>query len=108
MADLNEALEPHLDRLLAHPVYDAVDSLSRLRAFMSLHVWAVWDFMSLVKRLQAEVCGTRLPWVPPRDPVAARFMGEIVLAEEADLGPDGQPVAHLQACLLYTSPSPRD
>jgi hypothetical protein len=46
-------------------VYTEIDSLSRLREFMRIRVFAVWDFMSLVKRLQSELTSNSLPWLPP-------------------------------------------
>ena len=37
--------------LLDHPIYAQVTSVADLRRFMEDHVFAVWDFMSLLKRL---------------------------------------------------------
>ncbi|WP_437191663.1 DUF3050 domain-containing protein [Planctomicrobium sp. SH527] len=81
-------LEPAIAELMAHPIYEEVNSLERLRSFMREHVFAVWDFMSLLKRLQREFCGTQLPWMPPTHPDLARFINDIVVAEESDI--DGQ------------------
>ena len=50
---LRHKIAPLHDALLNHPIYAEVDSISRLREFMQIHVFAVWDFMSLVKRLSA-------------------------------------------------------
>lgn len=52
---LREEIAPLRHALLNHPIYSEVDSLSKLREFMRIHVFAVWDFMSLVKRLQSEL-----------------------------------------------------
>jgi hypothetical protein len=58
---VQKRIAPLRHALIHHPLYDAVNSHDRLRDFMQLHVFAVWDFMSLVKRLQSEVTIQRLP-----------------------------------------------
>ena len=75
-------------RLLSHPVYASVDRIEHLQIFMKNHVFAVWDFMSLLKRLQKDVAGCDLPWLPPADANLARFVNEVILGEECD--EDGQ------------------
>jgi hypothetical protein len=66
---------------------------------MQIHVFAVWDFMSLVKRLQSELTSNSLPWMPPVRSRIARFANEVVLGEESDLSPDGKPVSHFELYL---------
>ncbi|WP_166823770.1 DUF3050 domain-containing protein [Thalassoroseus pseudoceratinae] len=97
---IEPALAPHRTRLLAHPIYDAVQDLPSVRTFMRSHVFAVWDFMSLLKRLQTEVTYTALPWQPPADPSLARFVNEIVLGEETDEDGHGGYCSHFE---LYRS-----
>jgi hypothetical protein len=60
--------------LVEHPIYTAVESVDDLRCFMEQHVICVWDFMTLLKSLQHELCPSEIPWVPPRDPEAARLI----------------------------------
>jgi hypothetical protein len=97
---LGHALEPVRERLLDHELYEAVNSLPRLRSFMEVHVYAVWDFMCLAKRLQRDFTSVGPLWVPPQRPALARFINGLVHGEESDLGPDGVPASHLQ---LYLS-----
>ncbi|APR78697.1 Hypothetical protein A7982_04044 [Minicystis rosea] len=77
------------DMLLAHPLYARLHTIEHLRVLMEHHVWAVWDFMSLLKSIQAEIAPVRVPWRPPRDPESARLINEIVVGEESDDAPGG-------------------
>jgi hypothetical protein len=87
------------DALLDHPLYADVVSVDDLRRFMEDHVFAVWDFMSLLKRLQQDMTCTRVPWLPADNPKAARLINDIVIGEETDVDPDGFYVSHLELYL---------
>jgi hypothetical protein len=87
------------DRLVEHPVYRLVDGPDRIRTFMEHHVFAVWDFQSLLKALQQRLTCTSLPWVPTADPEARRLVNEIVLDEESDALPDGSYASHFELYL---------
>jgi len=81
---IQDRLLPLQEALLQHPVYAAIDRLDKLQVFMQHHVFAVYDFMSLLKTLQQKLCSSRVPWLPPADPDVARLVNEIVLGEETD------------------------
>src|SRR6201988_1467130 len=81
--------------LLDHPIYAEVASVDDLRRFMEDHVFAVWGFMSLLKRLQRDLTCTNVPWFPTNDAKAARLINDIVIGEETDVDPDGSYVSHL-------------
>jgi hypothetical protein len=81
--------------LLDHPIYTNIVSVADLRSFMEDHVFAVWDFMSLLKRLQQDMTCVKVPWFPADNTKAARLINDIVIGEETDVGPDGSYVSHL-------------
>lgn len=82
------------ERLHTHPLYAAVTTPEALRTFTEHHVFAVWDFMSLLKSLQASLTCVQVPWMPPASGTAARLINEIVLGEESDELPDGTFASH--------------
>jgi hypothetical protein len=71
-------------RISEHPLYAALHTESNLRVFMEHHVYAVWDFMSLIKSLQMAIAPTSVPWVPPGHAHHVRFINQLVLEEESD------------------------
>ena len=96
---LQAQLAPVREQLVAHGVYRNLQSLDDLRVFMSHHVFAVWDFMSLLKALQRELTCVTLPWIPKGNPSTRRLINDIVLEEETDLDPEGRPSSHFELYL---------
>jgi len=97
---LVSAVTPERDLLLRHPLYSELRDLHDFTLFMEYHVYAVWDFMSLLKALQINLTVTTLPWIPAENPMAARLINDIVLAEETDENPNGGYCSHFELYLL--------
>jgi DUF3050 family protein len=70
--------------VIEHPMYAALDSSQAIRTFTEHHVFAVWDFMSLLKSLQRSLTCVEVPWVPTGPTGSRRLINDIVLVEESD------------------------
>lgn len=84
---LSDSLQPFLAQIETHPIFTKIQTMSQLRIFMEHHVFAVWDFMSLLKFLQGVVAPSTWPWIPRPQGNLVRLINEIVLGEECDLLP---------------------
>lgn len=87
---LTRELEPLVNTINHHPLYQQLQNLQHLQFFMQEHVFAVWDFVCLLKELYRRLIVTKAPWTPPSDPVSARLISQILLEEESDLDHSGQ------------------
>ncbi len=83
-------------QLANHPLYGKINSQEKLQLFMEHHVYAVWDFMSLLKYLQHHLTCTQSPWVPKGSAELRFFINEIVLGEESDEDPTGGHISHFE------------
>lgn len=96
---LEEKLTPLRKQLTNHSLYRTLQELEDVRQFMESHVYAVWDFMSLLKALQNHLTCTTLPWRPVANARIARFVNEIVWGEESDFNEKGEPRSHFEMYL---------
>ncbi len=82
--ELETAISGARARVITHPVYSSLDSHSAIVTFMEHHIFAVWDFMSLLKSLQRNLTCVDVPWVPSGPTGSRRLINDIVLVEESD------------------------
>jgi hypothetical protein len=79
-----DSLTPLKQKLENHPIFSRINSIDELVVFMEHHVFAVWDFMSLLKKLQKDLVPSGSPWIPNPNGNLVRFINEIVMEEESD------------------------
>jgi hypothetical protein len=96
--DIEERIAPLRERLTSHPLYRSMQTLGDVRVFLQSHVFAVWDFMSLLKSLQRRLTSVDVPWSPTAFPASRRFVNEIVLGEESDEF-EGRAASHFEIYL---------
>jgi len=80
----SDRIEEIRSRIINHSVYSHLNSIEDIRVFMEGHVWAVWDFMSLLKFLQRNLTCTGSPWIPTGRSDIRMMINDIVLHEESD------------------------
>lgn len=107
---INRSIQPYKDQLLEHSLYNEIKSIEDLHSFLESHVFAVWDFMSLLKALQNKLTCTTTPWLPKGNPEIRYLINEIVVAEETDIDQEGNRKSHyelyleaMEACEANTS-----
>ena len=97
--EINKRIETQRNILLTHSAYTNIRSVEDLCVFTEFHVYAVWDFMSLLKALQYELTCVRTPWIPSYSSEIRHLINEIVLAEESDEFIDGRRLSHFEMYL---------
>ena len=92
-------IKDHRNKLLEHKLYSNIESIKDLQVFTENHIYAVWDFMSLLKALQIRLTCTKTPWLPNNNSQTAYLINEIVLAEETDINQVGIRKSHYELYL---------
>ncbi|MEQ3661105.1 MAG: DUF3050 domain-containing protein [Flavobacterium sp.] len=108
---INHSIQKYKDELLNHTLYNEIKTIDDLHCFLENHVFAVWDFMSLLKALQSKLTCTTTPWIPVGNPETRYLINGIVVAEETDIDLDGNRKSHyelyldaMKACGANTTP----
>jgi hypothetical protein len=96
---INKIIEPLKQEIINHKVYSAIKDIDDLKVFMEYHVYAVWDFMSLLKTLQGNLTCTTVPWFPKGSADTRHLINEIVVGEESDLDMNGIRKSHFELYL---------
>lgn len=96
---INQEIEPLRQQIINHKVYSVINTLDDLNVFMKYHVFAVWDFMSLLKALQNNLTCTSVPWFPVGSADTRFLINEIVVGEESDVDHLGNRKSHFEIYL---------
>ena len=96
---IQNKIKDHQNKLLEHKLYSNIESIKDLQVFTENHIYAVWDFMSLLKALQIRLTCTKTPWLPNNNSQTAYLINEIVLAEETDINQVGVRKSHYELYL---------
>lgn len=99
IATINQNILIQKNQLLAHSLYEKIQTVEDLHCFLESHVFAVWDFMSLLKALQNKLTCTTTPWYATPNAEVRYLINEIVLGEESDLTLDGKRLSHFEMYL---------
>ena len=96
---IRSKVEPLRAAIAGHPLYNRITGPAEVQVFMQHHVYAVWDFMSLLKSLQNALTCTRVPWVPVGTAETRYLINEIVCGEESDVDLEGRRMSHFEMYL---------
>jgi hypothetical protein len=93
---LSSNLTKYREEIVNHALYKKLNSVEDIAVMMEYHVYAVWDFMSLLKALQSLLTCTTSPWKPVGDGKIRQLVNSIVLEEESDVDKENNPLSHYE------------
>ena len=96
---LIKLIEAKTQKLSHHEVYSKVTSRAQISCFMSYHIFAVWNFIKLLKSLQIKTSIALRSQALECSGETRDLIGKIVFAEESELYPYGQPTEYFAVYL---------
>jgi hypothetical protein len=96
---IKRTIDPLRQKIINHKVYSEIKDIEDLKVFMQYHIYAVWDFMSLLKSLQNNLTCTSIPWFPKGSGDTRHLINEIVVGEESDIDSLGNRKSHFEIYL---------
>ena len=96
---IQDSIQSLRNEIIHHKLYSVIEDIEDLKIFMKHHVFAVWDFMSLLKSLQNNLTCTSIPWVPTGNANTRYLINEIVVGEESDVDQHGNRMSHFELYL---------
>ena len=99
LEQIKQTTESLRQEIINHKVYSVINDINDLKIFMQYHIYAVWDFMSLLKTLQNNLTCTSVPWFPKGTANTRYLINEIVVGEESDIDNFGVRKSHFELYL---------
>lgn len=105
LKQIKTELQPLMQKIAQHPLFNTLKTLDKstiigaLRVMSQYHVYAVYDFMCLLKALQRSVSCVSVPWFPPVDALGAHLVNQILVEEEGDISYDNRYLCHFELYL---------
>jgi hypothetical protein len=100
LEQLESTINPEVVAIAQHQVFQSIDSIEKLCQFSEIHVFAVWDFMCLLKELQRKLTRSSLFWLPPENHLGCHLVNTLIAEEESDQLGDNYYTSHFE---LYLS-----
>lgn len=94
--NIQKKINPLREQIVNHKLFSIINSIEDIQLFMEFHVYAVWDFMSILKALQQQLTCTESPWFPKGNPNTRYLINEIVVGEECDVNSMGERKSHFE------------
>ncbi|MBA4542783.1 MULTISPECIES: DUF3050 domain-containing protein [Thermoactinomyces] len=91
-----QSLQAARKEILTHALLSHLHTEGNVRIFMKHHIFVVWVYMSLLKKLQQSFTCVSLPWLPRTNASFARFLNELAVWEETDKDGKGNYASHFE------------